>query len=310
MDESLVGARVLVVDDDRHICRALAFALRAQGYDVRVAHTAESALSLVEDWTPDLFVVDVRLPGIDGFALVSALRRDVRFQASPIILLTAFRRDASSRATGLNLGASDYLVKPFSLEELLARIRANLRAAGVTLRLEEAVFRLSELATRDPLTGLYHHGSILGILLSSLMQAIQEDSYLACIMLDIDNFKRINDTFGHEVGDSVIVALARLLVASCRYDDECGRYGGDEFLVVLPYSSAEAARDRAESLRVSLAEASFPPLPPGVRVTASFGVASACDSALRDGSALIDRADHALSLAKRAGGNHVVCWRP
>ncbi|MCU0611975.1 MAG: response regulator, partial [Candidatus Eisenbacteria bacterium] len=137
MDADHVGARILVIDDDPNICRALEFSLKSQGYEVQIAHSAHSALEVIEAWIPDLFVMDVKLPDIDGLSLLSNLREDARFSTIPVILLTALRTDLASKVQGLRLGASDYMIKPFSLDELLARVATNLRMARLAQQLEE-----------------------------------------------------------------------------------------------------------------------------------------------------------------------------
>lgn len=308
MDANHVGARLLVVDDDPNICRALDFALRSQGYEVQTAYSAERALEVVEGWLPDLFIVDVKLPHIDGLTLLTRLREDERFLHTPVILLTAMRTDAASKVQGLNLGANDYMEKPFSLDELMARVGTNLRMARLTQRLEELTSRLTDLASRDSLTGLHHHGKIVEQLSMEALRATHQGTALSCAMLDLDRFKHINDAFGHQAGDDVIVQVARILLGNCRKTDHVGRYGGDEFLIVLPQAGAEGARSKAEDIRARIAQLSIPSLPRTQTISASFGVASAASVDDLVADALIRRADQALYEAKARGGNSVVSW--
>lgn len=300
----------MVVDDDPHICRALEFALKSQGYEVCLSHSAESARGRMEEWLPDLLVIDVRLPDMDGLTLLERLRHDLRFSTTPVILLTATGTDSTSKVHGLNLGANDYMVKPFSLEELLARVSANLRMAQLTQQMEEMTTRLADLASRDSLTGLYHHGRIVELLAVELHRARQQGIPLSCAMLDLDRFKRINDTFGHQAGDRVIIEVARLLLANCRKTDSVGRYGGDEFLIVLPQAALTSARAKAEDLLSRFGDISVPSVLPASSVSASFGVACAEPPGSLDAATLIHRADEALYRAKSAGGRRVDCWIP
>lgn len=305
-----MGARVLVVDDDINICRALEFALRTQGYEVQTAYSAEGATAVVEDWLPDLFVVDIKLPKIDGLTLLTQLREDARFLHTPVILLTAMRTDAASKVEGLNLGANDYMEKPFSLDELMARVGTNLRMARLTQRLEEMTSRLADLASRDSLTGLHHHGKIVEQLSMEVLRAVRQGTALSCAMLDLDRFKQINDSFGHQVGDDVIVQVAQALMANCRKTDHVGRYGGDEFLIVFPLAGVDGARSKAENLRTRIAQLAVPSLPRTQTISASFGLVSAATADDLVTDTLIRRADSALYRAKALGGNNVVMWSP
>jgi diguanylate cyclase (GGDEF)-like protein len=310
MDSGHVGARILIVDDDKSTTRALEYALGVQGYETRVAYTGEAAMTAIVDWPPDLLMLDVRLPDIDGLELLSRFRAEEETAATPVILITASRTGSSSRVEGLNLGADDYIEKPFSLDELLARVAANLRAGRLTQQLEEMTKRLADLAARDSLTGLYHHGKIMEKLSMELYRAVRYTMDLSCVMLDLDGFKAINDTLGHQTGDEVLVSVAQLLTSSCRQSDSVGRYGGEEFLLVFPHTSEDAACGKAEDLRVGLASLAIDSLPEDGRVTASFGVASAIPTDRLDATGLVKRADDALLQAKAAGGNRVVRWEP
>ena len=310
MDSGHVGARILIVDDDPSTAKALEYALGVQGYETRVAYTGKAALTTISEWPPDLLMLDVKLPDIDGLELLSRVRAGEETAATPVILITASRKGSSSRVLGLNLGADDYIEKPFGLDELLARVAANLRAGRLTQQLEEMTKRLADLASRDSLTGLYHHGKIMEKLSMELYRAGRYDIAVSCVMLDLDKFKDINDTFGHQTGDDVLVSVARLLTSSCRLSDSVGRYGGEEFLLVFPHTTEDAAYGKAEDLRARIASTAIETLPDDRRLTASFGVASARPSERLDAAVLVKRTDAALLHAKSAGGNTVARWEP
>jgi two-component system cell cycle response regulator len=310
MDSGHVGARILIIDDDRSTTKALQYALDGQGYETRAVYSGEAATKTISVWHPDLVMLDVRLPDIDGLELLSRLRAEEETAATPVILITASRIGSSSRVEGLNLGADDYIEKPFGLDELLARVSANLRAGRLMRQLEEMTKRLADLASRDSLTGLYHHGKIMEKLSMELYRTTRYDVDVSCVMIDLDKFKSINDTFGHQTGDDVLIAVARLLTACCRLTDSVGRYGGEEFLVVFPHTPEAAAFRKADDLRMRLAALEIDALPADRRVTASFGVAAAQPSDRLDAAVLVKRADAALLHAKSAGGNNVTQWEP
>lgn len=310
MDSDHVGARILIVDDDKSTAKALQYALGVQGYETRVAYTGEAAVTAISQWPPDLLMLDVKLPDIDGLELLSRFRAEEETAATPVILITAARKGSSSRVKGLNRGADDYIEKPFGLDELLARVAANLRAGRLTQQLEEMTKRLADLASRDSLTGLYHHGKIMEKLSMELYRATRYAIDLSCVMLDLDKFKNINDMYGHQIGDDVLVSVAQLLTSCCRQSDSVGRYGGEEFLLVLPHTTEDSACGKANDLRARLASLVIDSLPADRQVTASFGVASVGTSERLDATVLVKRADDALLRAKSAGGNNVERWVP
>ena len=308
MDFDHIGAKILIADDDENIAKALHYALNKQGYESKVQYTGESAVAAAVEWRPDLLILDLKLPDIDGFEVLTQLRSNPGTATTPVILLTAARKDLASKVEGLKLGANDFVTKPYSLPELLARVAANLRMTRLTQRLEEMTNRLADLASRDSLTGLFHHGKIMEKLSMEIYRSARYGVALSCVMIDLDKFKTINDTHGHQVGDEILIRIAQILRDNCRKTDIVGRYGGEEFLIIMPHTPQESAVAKANVLRSKIAEEDFVSLPENWRLTASFGVASMEPFEEHDAASLVKRADAAMYAAKAAGGFRVEQW--
>jgi diguanylate cyclase (GGDEF)-like protein len=280
---------ILVVDDDAGSRRAMADVLREFGYAVESAADGAAAIELARDTRPDLVISDVCMPKTDGFELASTLRTaGSKDDYTPIILVSG-RDNVERRVTGLDLGADDYLAKPVDADELLARVRVHLRNAN-----RHRV--LLERTLMDDLTGVLNRRGIMQALAQLMQRYRQNGLPVSVMMVDIDSFKTLNDTYGHTAGDTVLRRVAASLRTQTRGTDQVGRYGGDEFLVLLP------GIDRAEASRISkrlrkMAELpAWPDEPGGRSVTISTGSATAtADDTVRT---LIDRADHAMYVCK------------
>lgn len=287
---------ILVAEDDDD-ARALLVELLAPRYAVEAVADGLSALARAKVLTPDLVLLDLFLPGLDGFAALSMLRRDARTADVPVIFLSA-QGDAATKSEGLSLGAADYLAKPFSEQELMARIDRTLR-----LTAQREHFRA--LAQTDGLTGLPNFRSFNARLEEELKRADRYAQSLACAMVDLDGLKQINDKLGHAAGNRAIIALGDAVREELRETDFAARYGGDEFVVLLPQANAATGALFAQRLRRRLASVSREASQP---VRASIGV-----SALRPdevaipeaAKALVHRADEALYRAKGSGRDRV-----
>jgi diguanylate cyclase (GGDEF)-like protein len=286
--------RILIVDDDADIRDALEALLEDHGYTVDTAADGAEAEAKVEQHPPALVISDVRMPGVDGFQLIERLRQRADSADIPIILLSALQ-ERERRVAGLDLGADDFLDKTAHPEELLARIRVHLRHAHRQL----ALARRSLL---DPLTGTLNRRGILSVLRRERERALRTGSPLSVLMLDVDGFKALNDTYGHRAGDTVLRYLARAIAGAVRVIDHVGRLGGDEFVVAIPDAEPAAAA----GLAARLAVLAVPPLDVGggahLEVHVSVGVAT-----LRSGETvdqLLERADAEMYRQKRsrAGG--------
>lgn len=297
--------RVLVVDDSTDNLEILATRLRFRGYDVSTATRGEEALKLVEAHPPDLILLDVMMPGIDGFEVARRIKRDPSLPFIPIILVTA-RDSTQDKVAGLDAGADDYLTKPINFPELEARVRSMLRIKELQDELGEKNRELEKLSISDGLTGLFNHRHIQDVVHDEFERAKRTGESLSVVMFDFDRFKDVNDTYGHQVGDRVLQEMAEILRKTAREIDKLGRYGGEEFIAVLPDTDlddavtfAERVRERVERYPFAVGRAE--PL----HLTVSAGAATYPNHGVYNPRTLIHQADQALYAAKAAGRNRV-----
>jgi diguanylate cyclase (GGDEF)-like protein len=287
---------ILVVEDDEDARLVLTELLRPR-YDVDAVGDGETALKRAAELKPDLILLDLFLPGMDGFGALTGLRRNSKTADTPVIFLSA-QGDAETKSQGLSLGAADYLAKPFSEQELMARVDR-------TLKLTAQKEHYRALAQTDGLTGLPNFRSFHARLEEEVSRATRYGHPLACAMVDLDGLKTINDKMGHAAGNRAIVALADAVREELRDTDFAARYGGDEFVVLLPQTSEPQAALFAERLRRRLIETSEHA---GLPVRGSIGVAAVSADELETPEAsedLLRRADEALYRAKRSGRDRV-----
>jgi diguanylate cyclase (GGDEF)-like protein len=287
---------ILVVEDDEDARMVLTELLRPR-YDVDAVGDGETALKRAAELNPDLVLLDLFLPGMDGFGALTGLRRNSRTADTPVIFLSA-QGDAETKSQGLSLGAADYLAKPFSEQELMARVDRTLK-----LTAQKEHFRA--LAQTDGLTGLPNFRSFHARLEEEVARAHRYGHPLACAMVDLDGLKEINDKLGHAAGNRAIVALADAVREELRDTDFAARYGGDEFVVLLPQTNESQGAQFAERLRRRLVKVSQDA---GLPVRGSIGVAAVSADELDSPDAaedLLRRADEALYRAKRSGRDRV-----
>src|SRR6267143_1366845 len=278
---------ILVVEDDEDARMVLTELLRPR-YDVDAVGDGETALKRAAELNPDLVLLDLFLPGMDGFGALTGLRRNTKTADTPVIFLSA-QGDAETKSQGLSLGAADYLAKPFSEQELMARVDRTLKL----------------LAQTDGLTGLPNFRSFHARLEEEVARAHRYGHPLACAMVDLDGLKEINDKLGHAAGNRAIVALADAVREELRDTDFAARYGGDEFVVLLPQTNEPQGAQFAERLRRRLVQVSQDA---GLPVRGSIGVAAVNADELDSADAaedLLRRADEALYRAKRSGRDRV-----
>jgi diguanylate cyclase (GGDEF)-like protein len=289
---------ILVADDDPDILRLLGMILERDGYRVVSAADGLAALRLAREEQPDLCVLDVSMPGADGYTVCRELQA-AGANAPPVIFLTAHAH-TTARIDGLDAGAVDYVVKPFERNELKARVRAALRT-------KSARDALAAEATTDALTGLRNRRELDELADALVCEARENGKQLACLMVDLDHFKSVNDAHGHPAGDAVLREVAARFAKRIRRSDVLARYGGEEFVVLLPDTDAAGALAMAARLRESL-EAAPVLLGDGddrvpIAVRASVGVASLGDG--QDAAGLVAEADRALYRAKSLGRDRI-----
>ena len=305
--------RILVADEDPVARHALEASLIAWGYDVESVADGRAAWAHLADGAgPRLIIVEWLMDGFDGAELCRKLRSEVDSEYV-YVLLTSTRDGAAELVEALDAGADDYMVKPFDSAELKARLKCGLRILQLQNDLVMAREALRDQATFDALTGAYNRGAIFDLLEREVSRAHRSADTLSVLMCDLDHFKQVNDAFGHQTGDYVLVEATARLHAGVRHYDFVGRYGGEEFLVVLPGCTAADAAALAGRLRQDMA-GSVVDTPQGpVYVTVSFGVGTYTgrpDEPPGDAEALVRSADEALYSAKDGGRNRVVIGQP
>jgi len=294
--------RILVAEDEAVTRRLLEANLAAWGHTTVSVDNGDDAWAAITNERHDIGVaiLDRIMPGLSGLDICRQLRRADTRDYLYTILLTA-RSAKQDIVEGLEAGADDYVVKPFDPAELRLRINAGVRIVTLERALRKANLDLSNQATTDSLTGALNRMALLQRLDECLARARRERSSLAVLMIDIDHFKNINDAYGHAEGDHVLIELARRLRQSCRSYDVLGRYGGEEFVAVLPNCGAAEGHIVAEHMRKAIADVPFVTPEGELNVTISVGVAST--SAHPEITPLLKAADDALYLAKRSGRN-------
>jgi two-component system, cell cycle response regulator len=297
--------RVLVAEDDAMFRRILQSWLENWGYKVTVAGDGARAWKILhQDFPPQLLILDWMMPGINGLDLCRMVRERNQSPYQYILLATA--KDAKQDLVrGLEAGADDYLTKPFDRSELQARLRACNRI----LTLQDSQIRAQEQlrfqATHDQLTGVLNRAEIMGSLRRELQRAVQSSSPLGLLMLDIDHFKKINDTYGHMTGDTVLKEVTQRIVKSVRGYDLVGRYGGEEFVVVMPGCDRSKIDPSAERVRAAVDDGPILVGNQQVFVTVSIGAAVVTNGSTSEAQVL-SSADRALYRAKEIGRNRTV----
>jgi diguanylate cyclase (GGDEF)-like protein len=305
---------ILIVDDHPDNVDLLKDRLEARGYSTLTAHDGEEALAAVAaaDPMPDLILLDIMLPKMSGLDVARRIKADKDLPFIPIIMQTALD-STQDKVDGLDAGADDYITKPINFAELEARVRSLLRIKALQDEVERQSRelgamndRLLRISQTDALTEIDNRRYLEQRLGETFDHGRRMHEPFACVMCDLDKFKSVNDTHGHQAGDEVLRQLATLLKAAAREIDRVGRYGGEEFMLILPGASAEAAVTFAERVRKSVEEHTFAFDGGSVHRTISCGVASWPHPRITDVDALVRAADDALYVAKETGRNLVI----
>jgi diguanylate cyclase (GGDEF)-like protein len=295
--------RILVADDDLTSRLVLAGVLRKWGHEVvATVDGTEAWDAMRRPDAPALAILDWMMPGLSGVEVCSRVRGLCSDQPPYLIILTS-KGEKADVVAGLEAGADDYLAKPFDPGELRARVDVGRRIIELQVRLLEARDALAHEATHDPLTGALNRRAFADVLARAISEERRHHDGLALGICDVDEFKAVNDTHGHQVGDEVLVGIVRLITGSLRGHDVLGRYGGDEFVLLARHARDADAGMLFERLRAAIADHPIPTRVGGIAVTLSFGVSRWSEGQTED--ALLAAADAALYRAKSAGRNRV-----
>lgn len=293
--------RVLIADDDALSRRVLEDALHKWGYEVLVTKDGDEAWACMQkEDAPNLVVLDWVMPGMDGIDMCRKLRERNAGHYCYIVLLTS-KASREDIIKGLESGADDYIIKPFNQEELRYRMK-------IGQRIVELEQRILNLARIDDLTGLLNRRAFMERLQNEFERVYRKQQDMSLVILDLDHFKNVNDSFGHQAGDLVLQETARCLTTACRSYDLIGRYGGEEYIMCLPETNTQQAVLATERIRAAIASKKtlIPEKMKYVSVTASFGVSTLNRNRPESLDALINRADSALYRAKENGRNRIV----
>jgi two-component system cell cycle response regulator len=300
-------ARVLLVEDDPVQANATKKILLGGGYEVLWSQDGINAVKTAKLMKPDIILLDVVLPGLDGYEVCRLLKLDENAKGIPVIMLTA-KKALADKISGLRIGADDYLPKPYNELELNARIYASLRTKALqdelrtkNEQLEELLGKVEYMAITDALTGLYNRRRFHDVLSKEFERSRQYGTPFSLVVLDIDHFKKVNDEYGHQTGDTVLREISNIIIKGIREIDTASRVGGEEFMIILPNTGRDNAIIGTERMRKAIERYLFPGM--DRPITVSIGVAGLPDPGLASEDRLIRCADYALYRAKQNGRN-------
>jgi two-component system cell cycle response regulator len=304
VDAAAQDFKVLVADDSPIYRKLVEHTLSEKQYAVLFAKSGREAIDLFSEHLPSLVITDWMMPDLSGIELCEHIRNHSRQAYTYIIILTGIT-EKNKLVKGLAAGADDYLTKPFHSDELLARVGVGRRIVELHRQLEAKNRMLEELALSDPLTGLPNRRAIEDWATRQLSGAARYGFSFLVVMADLDHFKTVNDTHGHDAGNTVLKKFSEIVKANSRRSDMCGRVGGEEFLFVLTHTTQEGARVVIERIRAELEATKFAFDGTSLTVTASFGLAGFEGTQAPDFNQLVTQADAALYAAKRTGRNRI-----
>lgn len=288
---------VLVIEDHPDQRELLELVLQREGYRITTAGNGEEALEKLEKEPVDIVLSDIMMPKMDGLELLRKVRSNPAFKNIYLILITA-RIQEGDRVRGLDLGADDYINKPFSFSELLARVRVGARVVQYQQHLEYQTLI-------DPLTGLFNRRAFENKIEEEFERIKRYQHPFSLLILDIDNFKTINDTYGHHGGDSALKKIADKLREKTRRSDYPARYGGEEFVLILPETDSGSALQVGKKIRAAIKQCTFGTAARPFSLTVSIGISSNTIKEYSDWHQMLQDADRALYLAKNNGKDRV-----
>jgi diguanylate cyclase (GGDEF)-like protein len=292
--------RILIVEDEQSVLDILHEALTQAGFDVRTAMLAREAVELLKSFKPHLVLTDNDMPEVTGIEMLRELRQQKNYVT---VIFVSGRSDNQFVVDALRAGADDYVRKPFRINELLARIEVALRVNDLHRDLLEANLKLQDMVDHDDLTGLYNMRSIYEKIDVEIKRCKRYGRKMACVMVDMDKFKSVNDDHDHLFGSFVLKEMGAIIKSLVRDTDFAARYGGDEFLIVLSETTPEGVKIFCEKFRKKVEDYLFSDGKDSIKLTASIGYALAGDGIDLDARTLVRTADHYLYKAKEAGRN-------
>jgi two-component system, cell cycle response regulator len=293
---------VLVIEDHPDQRDLLAIVLQREGYRVVTAANGMEALEKLQQEQVHIALSDIMMPKMDGFELINRVRSNPALKNTYVILITA-RIQEGDRVRGLDMGADDYITKPFSFSELLARVRVGSRVVQYQQHLEHQ-------SQVDSLTGLFNRRAFEKKVEEEFERAKRYNHPLSVLILDIDNFKVINDTYGHHGGDTALIKISETLKERTRRSDFPSRYGGEEFVLILPETDSENAIQVAGKIHEEIRGSQFGTTARSFLLTVSIGVSSSSNKEYSDWREMLNDADRALYVAKNSGKDRVEVFVP
>ncbi|MGH1471353.1 MAG: diguanylate cyclase [Cellvibrionaceae bacterium] len=296
--------KILIVDDDSDSMNLLSYELEDDGHEVAALKNGQECLNQVKELNPDIILLDLNMPILNGMETLRELKSKLATRSIPVIMLTC-EDDKSSIVEAMDIGAHDYVNKPMNYPILSARMRSALRLRESQRQLSIANQNLAKIAYKDPLTDTFNRRYFSSRAISEFNKARRYDRHFSVIMLDVDNFKKLNDEFGHAMGDTALTELAQMCKTHIRTEDFMGRMGGEEFCICCPETHIEGAKNLAERMRLSILDHTVVHAEASCSCTVSFGVT---ELLVEDKSfdQVYDRADQLLYQAKEQGRNRVI----
>ena len=301
-------ANILIVDDVEDNIEILGDLLTFDGYNVQTARSGESALKRVQESRPDLILMDILMPGMDGFEVCERLKADSSTNDIPVVFVSSMT-DLESKVKGFKIGGVDYINKPFQHAEVLVRVNTHITMLRLRKDLEMRNAELERLANTDYLTNLYNRRRFFLRAEKIYSEAVRTGYPISITLLDLDYFKQVNDTHGHLIGDQVLVHVAHLIRDHCRENDMAARYGGEEFAILHPDINKDAAFKVVERVREKVNNTPFISGANEIDLTLSAGIidSETCEDCPRVDD-ILALADIALYRAKDGGRNQVVVF--
>ena len=289
--------KILVVDDNLNNIRLLTDILEDENFTVYTADNGAAVLAMVHKLKPDVILLDIMMPGLDGFEVCKLLKNDFDIKDIPVIMVTA-KTEGIDIKKSLEMGAFDYIKKPIDEIEVIARVQS-------AIQFKQTQDKLKEMAMKDGLTGLYNHALLIELFEKEIDKQQRNNGSISFAMIDIDNFKKINDTYGHISGDTVLKELSNILMSSVRGGDIVGRYGGEEFSIVFPGIDEQNAFQLCERIRKEVEDFNFEIGIETVKITISIGINFNELKGIINKREIIQKADEALYRAKHNGRNRM-----